>query len=82
MQEFYSVDDNSMCGFNQKLTTPISHMDSLPWTPFSAMKAQKQISAAKQIVPVIHQSSGIKGYKSVETVLIHIIFQYIMISWF
>jgi hypothetical protein len=43
-------------------------MDSLPWTPFSAMKAQKQISAAKQIVPVIHQSNGIKGYKSVETV--------------
>ena len=43
-------------------------MDSLPWTPFSAIKAQKQISAAKQIVPVIHQTNGIKGYKSVQSV--------------
>ncbi|EFX78840.1 hypothetical protein DAPPUDRAFT_305112 [Daphnia pulex] len=68
-QEFYSVDDNSVCGFDEKLTTPISHMDSLPWTPFSAIKAQKQISAAKQIVPVIHQTNGIKGYKSVQSLL-------------
>lgn len=67
-QEFLCVDDVSSAGFNQKLTTPISHMDSLPWTPFSAMKAEKQISAAKQLVPVVHQTSGIQGYKSVQSV--------------
>ncbi|KAI9554716.1 hypothetical protein GHT06_019992 [Daphnia sinensis] len=68
-QEFFCVDDVSSAGFNQKLTTPISHMDSLPWTPFSAMRAEKQISAAKQLVPVIHQTSGIQGYKSVQSLL-------------
>ena len=49
-------------------------MDSLPWTPFAAMKAQKQISAAKKLVPVIHQISGIQGYESTQSVIFSLAF--------
>lgn len=63
------MDDKSSSQSNQKLTTPISHMDSLPWTPFAAMKAQKQISAVKELVPVVHQTNGIQGYESIQSVI-------------
>lgn len=62
------MDDSSTTTAHQRPATHVSSIDSLPWTPFAAIKAQKQISAAKQLVPVIHQTSGIKGYDSVHKV--------------
>ena len=77
----FCVDDISSSGFKKKLTTPISHMDSLSWTLFSAMKAEKQISAAKQLVPIVHQTSGIQRYKSFQSVKLFIILLSILLMW-
>lgn len=63
-----ALDDKSVIGISQKLTTPISHMDSLPWTPFAAMRAQQQVSAAKELKPVVHSTSGVQGYETVKSV--------------
>jgi len=50
------------------VTSGVSYIDSLPWTPFAAMKAQQQITAAKKLTPTIHDTKGILGYESIQTV--------------
>ena len=75
-QNFYHLEDKNSAqysgGGRNKLTSrPVSHMDSLPWTPFAAMKAQQQISAAKDLKPIVHEGvRGVAGYESIQSVLI------------
>lgn len=68
----HQLDDkkSDVSGRSRMTSQPISHMDTLPWTPFAAMKAQQQISAATKISPVVHEtgSRGILGYDSVKSV--------------
>lgn len=72
LQNFYYLDDRNSAdsGRNKMTSRPVSHMDSLPWTPFAAMKAQQQISAAKELLPVVHEGArGLAGYESIKSVL-------------
>ena len=39
--------DTSGSGDGQKRNTSVSHLDSLPWTPFVAMQAQHQVSLVR-----------------------------------
>ena len=72
-QHFYVLDDEdadtSGSGDGQKRSTAVSHMDSLPWTPIAAMQAQHQVSLAKKLVPVIHDTTGVQGFDSIHSVL-------------
>ena len=63
------MDDEHGNDVNKKVTSGVSYMDSLPWTPFAAMKAQHKIDTAKKLTPVVHETKGILGYESVQTVL-------------
>ena len=69
-QHFYVLDDITIAsqdgGFGEKWrSTAVSHMDSLPWTPFAAMQAQQQVSLAKKLVPAIHDTTGVQGFESI-----------------
>jgi hypothetical protein len=72
-QHFYVLDDEDAdkCGGGdgQRRSTAVSHMDSLPWTPFAAMQAQHQVSLAKKLVPVIHDTTGVQGFDSIHSVI-------------
>merc|ERR1711911_68393 len=70
-QELYCVDDKSSPGINTKLVSQVSRMDSLPWTPFAAMKAQQQVLVAQKMRPVVHDTNKISGYESIQSVLFH-----------
>jgi len=68
-QELYSLDDKSSPGINTKLVSQVSRMDSLPWTPFAAMKAQQQVLVAQKLRPVVHNTNKIRGYESIQSLL-------------
>ena len=61
--------DTSGSGDGQKRSTSVSHMYSVPWTPFAAMQAQLQVSLAKKLGPVIHDTIGVQEFDSIHSVL-------------
>lgn len=69
-QELHCIDDKSSPGINTKLVSQASRMDSLPWTPFAAMKAQQQVFIAQKTRPVVHGSNKITGYESIRSVIL------------
>lgn len=68
-QELYWVDDKSSPGINTKLVSQVSRMDSLPWTPFAAMKAQQQVFVAQKMRPIVHDTNKITGYESIQSLM-------------
>ena len=67
-KELYRLDDQLSNSINKKVTSGVSYMDNLPWTPFTAMKAQQKISNAKKTTAIVHDTKGILGYESIQTV--------------